>query len=378
MPSRPSSKAAAKPATKRARRDTGDAEQQAAENKDVDELAVQMFAALNHDAFVDLSDDGEGHEGGLDPDGVAGHDQLTRAEWLAMRRLVATDLARFDQQVRRRLDNGDPDNMESAALDALHGPDVPVAPEGEAPAMSKGLQVWLDESEHIRDIVKMLREGARDAPGGRFGYNMSLVQHQVDDDTEIDFVHWTNFQASYGHIVRLDKNNAMKSLVPAWDPRVHLQDAEMLIQDVGERGDRRRDRTIRIQPPPKSLRLYRMMHAALGDGSTSLPCSHCGSWDDADNQDCKLCALCLLAYHPTCQATLLSELDSCPMQVPPITDARANWANGLTQSDIVCEMCKKKVPSCIVKLLTSEVANLFVSKALMAQVHKQKRLHTIQ
>ena len=125
MPSRPSRKAAAKPARKRARRDSGDAGQQADEHdEDIDGLAVRMFAALNYDALsLEMSDD----EGDLDPEGVAGRDQLTRAEWLAMRRLVHQDRAGFDQQVRQRLDNGDPDDLESAALDAPRGSPSPHA-----------------------------------------------------------------------------------------------------------------------------------------------------------------------------------------------------------------------------------------------------------
>ena len=216
MPSRPSRKAAAKPARKRARRDSGDAGQQADEHdEDIDGLAVRMFAALNYDALsLELSDD----EGKLDPEGVAGRDQLTRAEWLAMRRLVHQDRAGFDQQVRQRLDNGDPDDLESAALDALHGPEVQVAPPSEAPTISHGLQEWVDEIEHIRDVVQMLREGRGDAPGCRFAYNMSLVQHKVGDNTEIDFIHWTRWESRYGQIIRLDKNNAM---IVWWFSKTH-------------------------------------------------------------------------------------------------------------------------------------------------------------
>ena len=299
---------------------------------------MRLFAALNCNALkLEVSDD----EGELDPGGVAGRDQLTRAEWLAMRRLVHQDRAGFDQQVRQRLDNGDPDVLESAALDALHGPEVQVAPPSEAPTISHGFQEWVDEIEHIRDVVQMLREGRGDAPGGRFNYNMSLVQHQVGDETKIDLIHWTRWETSYGQLIRSDKKHAMKSLVPLQDPRRHLEGMELLIADVGERGDRRRDKTIRVKPPPKSLRLYRMMHAALGDASTSQPCSHCASWDPVDQQDCKICALCLLAYHPTCQATLRSELDSCPMQVQPITAAEDMLPNALCNTDFICGMCKQ-------------------------------------
>ena len=170
---------------------------------------------------------------------------------------------------------------------------------------------------------------------------MSLVQHKVGDNTEICFIHWTQWESRYGQIIRLDKNNAMISLVALQDPRKRLEEVELLIADVGERGDRRRDKTIRVKPPPKSLRLYRMMHAALADGSTSQPCSHCASWDPVDQQDCKICALCLLAYHPTCQATLRSELDSCPMQVPPITAAEDILPNALCNTDFICGMCKQ-------------------------------------
>ena len=201
----------------------------------------------------------------------------------------------------------------------------------------------------------MLREGRGDVPGGRFDYKMSLVQHQVGDETKIDFIHWTRWETSCGQIVRLDKNNAMNTLVPLQDPRRHLEGVELLIADVGERGDRRRDKTIRVKPPPKSLRLYRMMHAALGDGSTSQPCSHCASWDPVDQQDCKICALCLLAYYPTCQATLLSELDSCPMQVAPITAAEEMLPNHLSNSDLLCGSCKKQVP------FSSRVVDLLIS-----------------
>ena len=70
---------------------------------------MRLFVALNYNALnLEVSDD----EGELDPDGVAGRDQLTRAEWLAMRRLVHQDRARFDQQVRQTLDNGDPDELQ--------------------------------------------------------------------------------------------------------------------------------------------------------------------------------------------------------------------------------------------------------------------------
>ena len=79
FPSRPSRKAAATPATKRPRRASGVAGQQADEHDD--DLVVQMFAALNYDALnVELSDGKEE----LDPDGVAGRDRLTRAAWLAI------------------------------------------------------------------------------------------------------------------------------------------------------------------------------------------------------------------------------------------------------------------------------------------------------
>ena len=258
-------------------------------------------------------------EDGADVDGIEDV-LLTPTEWQRLRAQVKRP--DFDRAMLQRQSSGthddddeDIDVVEAALCLSLDEPE-PAESADENPLLMTA-RMWQEELD--ASLAAVPQYDATGAMGGANGYNLSLVEHvrPGPDGTVVkmcSFVHWTRPDAFYGQIVT-ERLGFFVSLVPLHNPHTHLEGVSAIIADIGERGDRRRSRDIRVAVPKHALRLKQMWQTSLSATDEASLCSHC--LGNTSEPNIGKCCICLQTWHPTCADEILESLPTRPGSITP-------------------------------------------------------------
>ena len=156
--------------------------------------------------------------------------------------------------------------------------------------------------------------------------HMSLIQFQqpADEHPRVELVHWVG--GSAGRVVQV-KDGRLVALVPAKDPVIAFKNITIIVPDVGERGDRRRHKSIRVPAPAQATRLMTMWRRAVQpqtrENVAPLACCVCHSaakmdhddddhkdGDDSSDLDVLACCNCMWAFHQTCMAQTYAKIEA--------------------------------------------------------------------
>ena len=188
------------------------------------------------------------------------------------------------------------------------------------------LDLWV--KEHDAGMAAILfRNNTSHLPlGGTRGGNMSLVQY----DGDVVYVHWKSHAQMMGQIVRSPLNRFV-TVVPLMNPIKPFLGATIVLNDVGERGDRRMPRDIRIAAPVVSTKMQNMWLAGM-DSTAYRHCNYCLILDAKAWR----CSVCLLNWHTACAEAVLPRLQR-RLNVPTPRPA-PDWPS----SFLVCSLCKSR------------------------------------
>lgn len=119
----------------------------------------------------------------------------------------------------------------------------------------------------------------------------------------VSLVHCTDSARLKGRVVRIDELDRLIAMVSLerWNPKIQLDSPDQIVvTNIGERGDRKMEKAIRIPVPNFAIRMRNMWLAGMtSDGDQNLsvkPCLICDNVGD----DVFQCCLCLCSMHRSC------------------------------------------------------------------------------
>ena len=258
--------------------------------------------------------EGNGEDGApsrLDVEGTA-EIGLGRQIWTQLRQAATSDAVDLDARVdQARLSapasqEFDGIALDEALLDALNAPvqaDDAMRGHVAAALANTSLAAWEDACHEAQQVWNWRASSSHLPLGGRYQYNMSLVEYipAAGAPPTTGLVHWADPNTWTGKIVRC-VGNRLITITPMMDPTIDLSRhglPTVVAPDVGERGDRRQPKDIRIPLPPLVNRLNRMWLAGLQPSISAVPCTVCGQVQKDDDVSF-VCCNCLLTWHADC------------------------------------------------------------------------------
>ena len=145
-----------------------------------------------------------------------------------------------------------------------------------------------------------------------------LCQRAAGAPPTTGLVHWADPKTWKGQIVRC-VGNRLITITPMMDPTIDLSrhgPPTVVAPDVGERGDRRQPKDIRIPLPTLVNRLNRMWLAGLQPSISAVPCNVCGDVQKDDDVSF-VCCNCLLTWHADCADQTNNILQAMLMPATP-------------------------------------------------------------